>query len=454
MSLEDEGAGKLNIIKGHFLHPTLIAKTNCELEVLSKAAPNDGRSYCNATFDGWGCWNHTLAGETAFITCPAFITFNPNATAFRECGDDGTWKDHPLSGRPWSNYTACRQRSTKQLLQLDSSDDDRRFIYIFIGGFAFSIVMLFISLIIFFSFRQLRCERITIHKNMFISYLLTGVAWILYYTLVTLDGTVLVENPAWCKVLHVTAQYCTVSNFAWMFCEGLYLHTIMVQAFRTGKALMVVILIIGWGIPALLTVIYTAVKATRGHYNDSCWVFPDSYQWILYGPVILSVLVNICILINIIRLLVTKLRQIPEASQSKKAARATLILVPLFGLQYLVFPVRPDKDSPLYEFYHYFIALLTSLQGALVSIMYCFCNGEVTSIVRRKWHQHRLMTGHVRKNTTSATMYTEAYSVMQSSNKDLSGQKSKVASDLHNKALDSVQMKPLKIETASTTTLT
>ena len=42
--------------------------------------------------------------------------------------------------------------------------------------------------------------------------------------------------------------------------------------------------------------------------------------------------------------------------------RATLILVPLFGLQYLIFPVRPEEGTALYDFYHYFIALLISLQ--------------------------------------------------------------------------------------------
>ena len=42
--------------------------------------------------------------------------------------------------------------------------------------------------------------------------------------------------------------------------------------------------------------------------------------------------------------------------------RATLILVPLFGLQYLIFPVRPAEGTALYDFYHYFIALLMSLQ--------------------------------------------------------------------------------------------
>lgn len=44
-------------------------------------------------------------------------------------------------------------------------------------------------------FRQLRCERITIHKNLFTSYVLTGISWILYYVLVALDGDVLLDNP-------------------------------------------------------------------------------------------------------------------------------------------------------------------------------------------------------------------------------------------------------------------
>ena len=44
-------------------------------------------------------------------------------------------------------------------------------------------------------FRQLRCDRITIHKNLFLSYVLTGVAWVLYYVFVALDGHIILQNP-------------------------------------------------------------------------------------------------------------------------------------------------------------------------------------------------------------------------------------------------------------------
>ena len=43
--------------------------------------------------------------------------------------------------------------------------------------------------------RQLQCDRVTLHKNLFVSYILNGMAWILYYTLAALDGNVLSRNP-------------------------------------------------------------------------------------------------------------------------------------------------------------------------------------------------------------------------------------------------------------------
>ncbi|GFR12928.1 calcitonin receptor [Trichonephila clavata] len=64
--------------------------------------------YCPRTFDGWGCWNDTLAGKTAYIPCPQFITgFLPERSAHKECNPDGTWYRHPDTNRTWSNYTTC-----------------------------------------------------------------------------------------------------------------------------------------------------------------------------------------------------------------------------------------------------------------------------------------------------------------------------------------------------------
>ncbi|KAK7477489.1 hypothetical protein BaRGS_00031253, partial [Batillaria attramentaria] len=179
-------------------------------------------------------------------------------SAVKECEKNGTWRHHAESGKPYSNYTMC----TGNIDQMLDEEELKHSLplYIFIAGYCVSIIMVLLSLVIFFAFRQLRCERITVHKNLFVSYILTGVTWILYYVLVALDGDVLFDNPVWCRVLHVLAHYCTASNFAWMFCEGLYLHVIMAQAFRTGKTLIRVLLLVGWVGPLILTIIYACVR--------------------------------------------------------------------------------------------------------------------------------------------------------------------------------------------------
>ena len=49
--------------------------------------------------------------------------------------------------------------------------------------------------IIFSVCRQLKCNRIRIHKNLFLSYILNGIVWIMYYSLAALNVGVLDKNP-------------------------------------------------------------------------------------------------------------------------------------------------------------------------------------------------------------------------------------------------------------------
>ncbi|XP_045169638.2 calcitonin gene-related peptide type 1 receptor-like [Mercenaria mercenaria] len=354
--------------------------------------------YCNRTIDRWGgCWPDTFPGQIAKIKCPDIVTFDKNAFAYRECTNNGTWYKNPDTGNTWANYSLCSR--TVQIT------NDINYIYIFIGGFSLSLLMLIISLGIFLRFKQLRCDRITIHKNLFLSYTFTGTSWIMYYVLAALNGNVMLSNPVWCQVLHVVCQYFVVCNFLWMFCEGLYLNTIMVYAFNSGKMLIIACYFIGWGVPAVLATVYALIRGSDDSSAVECWINESNLQWIMYGPIVLSLSINVIFLANIVRLLVTKLRQMPDADQTRKATRATLILIPLLGLQYLLFPVRPEAGSSFENVYHIATALLISLQGAFVSMMYCFCNSEVLQLLKRRWNQHRLM--HSGKLTsTHVTTYT------------------------------------------------
>lgn len=78
-------------------------------------------------------------------------------------------------------------------------------------------------------------------------------------------------------------------------------------------------------------------------------------------------------LINVVRVLFKKLH--PCSSQSaplalRKAARATLILVPLFGLHNILLPLRPEAGAPMDKFYQLLSALLVSLQVQISTVLF------------------------------------------------------------------------------------
>lgn len=124
-----------------------------------------------------------------------------------------------------------------------------------------------------------------------------------------------------------------------------------------------------------------------------CWMFESVYQWVLAGPVCVSIFANLVFLINIVRLLLTKLRghpssprrgsrkdsrsgsrrgnrnqpgstrrDNPQSEVTRKAIKATIILIPLFGLQYMLIPFRPETGSKYEKIYQILSAVVVSFQ--------------------------------------------------------------------------------------------
>ena len=83
--------------------------------------------------------------------------------------------------------------------------------------------------------RQLRCERITVHKNLFVSYVLTGIVWILYYILVTLNGDILLANPVSTTTLehHVTLRSVVTSPWPTRYVPPMHEHLITLRSVVT-----------------------------------------------------------------------------------------------------------------------------------------------------------------------------------------------------------------------------
>ncbi|KAJ2938040.1 hypothetical protein O0L34_g14494 [Tuta absoluta] len=385
----------------------------CELQNNITAPPKG--LYCPGVFDTWRCWPHTPANTIAYAQCPDFIYgFRSDLQAHKVCTENGTWFTHPETGNPWSNYTGC----------VSAEDDVNDVIVVTETGYAISLVALIISLGILFYFKSLRCARITVHMNLFASFALNNVLWLIWYPLVLGSVPTLDTNPVWCRALNVALKYALLTNYTWMLCEGVYLHTVLVSAFVSERRLVRVLLVAGWLLPMPVAAIYAGRRAHNAKEDVACWMEETSplELVILVGT---AVLLNVGFLCNIVRVLCTKLRagggpagaQRPSAT-ALHALRATCLLAPLLGLQYLLTPIRPtyeDLPSNWFRVYEYVSALTTSLQGLCVAVLYCFCNGEVLAQLRRKW---RVLTFRPRANSTTNTTVSFVRSAAPGANED------------------------------------
>ncbi|KAM7345733.1 diuretic hormone 31 Receptor isoform 4-T11 [Cochliomyia hominivorax] len=389
--------------------PFEILRNECYIRLNQTAASNKETNngadkFCPGTFDGWLCWPDTPAGTSAYERCPEFITgFDPLRYAHKECDENGEWFKHPLTNKTWSNYTTC--------VNLDDLNWQHSINLIYEIGYGISLVAILLSLVIYGYFKSLKCARITLHMNLFTSFAANNSLWLLWYLVVLPDADLLNLNPPICVALHVILHYFLLSNYSWMLCEGFYLHTVLVSAFISEKKLVKWLIAFGWGLPAVVIFVYGLARGLLGlpEENAHCWMNRTNFENILVVPVCISMFLNLLFLCNIVRVVLLKMKA-PASLQNScgpsrtvlQAFRATLLLVPLLGLQYILTPFRPDPNHPWEHTYQVLSAFTASFQGLCVATFFCFFNGEVIAQVKRKWRT-TFLSNRPRANSYTAT---------------------------------------------------
>ncbi|XP_042901863.1 calcitonin gene-related peptide type 1 receptor isoform X2 [Parasteatoda tepidariorum] len=378
---------------------------------------SDDAAACPQTWDGWQCWTYTSPGMIAEQPCPDHIYFEvdpPFCTkyALKECSRNGTWYTNEHS-REWTNFQTCSKKG-EYAMHLEFH----------VTMYIISVIAIVPSLIVFMTFKQLQVPRIKMHKHFFFSQLLNALFMILFKLLIVKDElkrspsyeTYIEQNSSLCKIIFTLTKYFRSTNYMWMFCEGFYLQKLIAATFAEQKS-FIMFYIIGWVFPVVPVGIYAIIRATLA--DDKCWIqHAEPYEWIMYAPNLLSLIVNIVFLCNIIRVLVTKLRatHAREPSQYRKAVRATLVLVPLFGLHFCLIVYRPQYGNcALLQAYTFFNNAMDGLQGFLVSIIFCFMNGEVIILIKRTYARYKL-TNEFRQRKNS--MNTRRWSTTVSSIND------------------------------------
>uniref|UniRef100_A0A8C0FEP6 Glucagon receptor n=1 Tax=Bubo bubo TaxID=30461 RepID=A0A8C0FEP6_BUBBB len=271
--------------------------------------------FCNRTFDMYACWPDGSPGTAVNVSCPFYLPWFEkvkHGLVSRRCGTDGQWVT--VNGRqPWRDYS---------------------FKVLYTVGYALSLLTLISALLILTVFRKLRCTRNYIHANLFASFGLRGTSVMVKDALQvpwggparcwagTRVGTftpggasLLLQMALGCRAAQVLMQYCILANHYWFLVEAVYLYKLLIGA----------------------------VFSEKNYYR--CWALNENmaYWWIIRIPILLASLINLLIFMRILKVilgwLVLRLHHLPPL------AKATLTLIPLFGIHEVVFIFATDEQT-------------------------------------------------------------------------------------------------------------
>ncbi|CAL8137232.1 unnamed protein product [Orchesella dallaii] len=350
-------------------------------------------TYCDAVWDNVYCWPPTPSGNIVRRPCSEILQdTEPSVAQFikgkatRICSDNGTW----LWGN-WTNYTECADSYEDYVWNLE---EERKLVvwvqYILFVGSILSIACLALALLIFYYFKCLRCDRVTVHVHLMIALMLRSALLIVITEPFIFNRSFHYRHvDLICKGVLSLHLYSTVASINWMFIQGVYLHgKLTTNVFDSGTPFKVYH-VIGWVLPLFLVIIYATVLEI--YHPVPCWkdYSERSEIWILLAPMIFALTANLLFLINIMRILLTKVQR-PNASsdsaQLRRAVKATFVLFPLLGINNLLFLHNPGG-----EFNKYFVifnAIFGSTQGIFVSILYCFVSKDVRAAIHRVYRRY------------------------------------------------------------------
>ncbi|XP_077175020.1 parathyroid hormone 2 receptor isoform X2 [Paroedura picta] len=349
----------------------------------------------------------------ARIQCEQNITAQPQeegGMAFRHCTSNGTWVFMQNLNRTWSNYSECLS-----FLHAEIHSGKREFferLYImYTVGYSVSFTSLAVAIFIIGYFRRLHCTRNYIHLHLFISFMLRATSIFIKDKVVhaqvgvkELDSLLMGDLQSvivapildksqyvGCKVTVVMFIYFLATNYYWILVEGLYLHSLIFVAFFSDTKYLWGFTLIGWGFPAAFVVAWAVVRAMAA--DSRCWeLSAGDIKWIYQAPILAAIGLNFVLFLNTVRVLATKIWETNAVGyydtrkQYRKLAKSTLVLVLVFGVHYIIFVCLPHNFTGLgWEIRMHCELFFNSFQGFFVSVIYCYCNGEVQTEIKKIW---------------------------------------------------------------------
>nr|XP_033800182.1 parathyroid hormone 2 receptor isoform X2 [Geotrypetes seraphini] len=389
----------------------LEAKDQCELNITAHQKEED--ESCLSEWDGLVCWPKGTLGKISAVPCPDYVLdFNHKGLAYRLCNLNGTWDLVQTLNRTRANYSECLQPDISTIISKQNFFERLSVTYTI--GYSLSFCSLAVAIFIIGYFRRLHCTRNYIHMHLFVSFMLRAISIFIKDKMVFSkfgaeeldsymmnDGTILMtpipekSQYVGCKVAVVMFLYFLTTNYYWILVEGLYLHSLIFMAFFSDTKYLWGFILIGWGFPAIFAVMWAVIRATLA--DERCWELQaGKLKWIYQAPILAAIGLNFILFLNTVRVLATKIWEsnavgYDTKKQYRKLAKSTLVLVLVFGVHYIAFVCLPNTSTEFeWQIRVHLEIFFNSFQGFFVSIIYCYCNGEVQSEVKKTWTRWNL----------------------------------------------------------------
>ncbi|CAG9540703.1 unnamed protein product [Cercopithifilaria johnstoni] len=383
---------------------------------------SDGSLWCNATFDTVLCWPAVPANSSITVRCPPLKGLDPTKNITKWCHSSGHWmgRSEDDFSRPygWTNFTMCFTEEVVEMMTkltngslVTAQEVARNARKLEFVGLGLSLISLLISIAIFSYFRRLRVFRNLLHLQLMIAILMVVIIRLtLYIDLIFTDrlgphhlnnndGKTINTTVFLCEAMFFMLEYFKTVAFCWMFLEGFYLHNKLVFTVFAAELRLTRYLIAGYGLPLIQTFLWLAVILIKKQGKvDRCLgsYYLEPEFWLLDGPRMFELVVNLFFICNVIRVLWTKVQQSDNTSEfgrMRKGVKAALMLIPLLGIPNIMqtIPFSPTKDNIVYFAIWTYCASFTYMyQGFMISIIYCFTNKEVRSVLKAHYSRFKL----------------------------------------------------------------
>ncbi|XP_061666468.1 glucagon receptor-like [Syngnathoides biaculeatus] len=388
-------------------HKWLQYKDDC-LKMIESQPPPEGGLFCNRTFDRYACWPDAPAGSLVNISCPFYLPWYDQVSdgvVRRQCGTGGLWEGD-ADGHVWRDKSQCDEDKEVTSREMWIKKMMLSFRTLYTVGYSLSLFTLVTALVVLLSFRKLHCTRNYIHANLFLSFILRAASVIVKDTMLERHWGREIVKPAdvsdmlshqaaiGCRMAQLLMQYCVLANHYWFFGEAIYLYSVLVSSVFVDSHKYLSYICLGWGAPLLFVIPWAVMKILRE--NKECWAVNDNmnYWWIIRSPILLVSLINFLIFLKILKVILSKLRADNRSDYSgykHRLAKATLTLIPLFGIHEVIFIFVTDEQTTGVLRYCkvFFTLFLNSFQGFLVAVLYCYANKEVRNELKRKMRSWR-----------------------------------------------------------------